>query len=165
MTAARLPNPTRFIMTTCPTTGESSTMIAAPVELLGLPGYTLEKGNIWHTEKFPAEVQGEADMANQSKGMVADGSSFFYADFPPGASAAMHFTASIDYAIVLAGSITHETSDGKVITANAGDTIVQRGTLHAWHNRTDEWTRMVFVMIPAEKVLTEKKLLVGDLLT
>lgn len=53
----------------------------------------------------------------------------------------MHFTASIDYGIVLTNAIVHETSDKDTVTLHAGDVIVQRGTLHAWHNRTDQWTR------------------------
>ncbi|KAK4700222.1 hypothetical protein P7C70_g6030, partial [Phenoliferia sp. Uapishka_3] len=128
MTVSPLPNPTRFVTTTS-SNGESSNMIAAPVEMATIPGSSNRSGNVWRTEKFPAEVQGEVDTADKGKGMMSSGSVLRY----------------VDYAIVTVGSIEHETSDGKVITMAAGDTLVQRGTLHAWHNRTDEWTLPVLI--------------------
>lgn len=54
---------------------------------------------------------------------------------------------SIDYGIVHSGKITCILDDGERIHLNAGDVILQRGTIHEWANETDEWTRMYFVML------------------
>lgn len=33
---------------------------------------------------------------------------------------------------------------------NPGDTVIQKGTMHAWRNPTDKWTRWITVLIAAE---------------
>jgi hypothetical protein len=58
----------------------------------------------------------------------------------------MHRTRSIDYGIVLEGEIYMILDDTEVLL-QAGDIVVQRGTDHAWENRTDKVARMVFVLI------------------
>ena len=45
------------------------------------------------------------------------------------------------------GSVTLILENNQKTTLNAGDVVVQRGTLHGWKNETDEWTRMYFVML------------------
>lgn len=37
--------------------------------------------------------------------------------------------------------------DGQRLALRVGDVIVQRGTIHACINETDEWARMVYVML------------------
>jgi quercetin dioxygenase-like cupin family protein len=59
----------------------------------------------------------------------------------------MHRTESIDYGIVLEGAIVLSLDDGSETLLRPGDVVVQRGTDHAWENRTDEATRMVFVLV------------------
>lgn len=60
-----------------------------------------------------------------------------------------HKTDSIDYAIVLAGEIHALMDEGEVLL-KAGDVLIQRGTNHAWSNRTDEPAYVAFVLIDAE---------------
>ena len=62
-----------------------------------------------------------------------------------------HKTSSVDYAIVLSGEIYALMDEGEVLL-RAGDVLVQRGTNHAWSNRTDEPARLAFVLIDAEPV-------------
>ena len=59
-----------------------------------------------------------------------------------------HKTDTIDYAIVLTGEIWALMDEGEVLL-KAGDVLVQRGTNHAWSNRTDEPARVAFVLIDA----------------
>jgi quercetin dioxygenase-like cupin family protein len=61
----------------------------------------------------------------------------------------VHRTASIDYGVVLEGEITLVLDDSEV-TLYAGDVVVQRGTDHAWENRSDKETLMAFFHIDAE---------------
>jgi hypothetical protein len=62
-----------------------------------------------------------------------------------------HKTASTDYAIVLAGEIYALMDEGEV-KLTAGDVLVQRGTNHAWSNRTDEPAIVAFVLVDAAPI-------------
>jgi mannose-6-phosphate isomerase-like protein (cupin superfamily) len=67
----------------------------------------------------------------------------------PGASgphSLMHRTESVDYGIVLSGEVWLVVDEGET-RLRPGDIVVQRGTNHAWSNRTDETARMVFVLV------------------
>jgi hypothetical protein len=63
----------------------------------------------------------------------------------PGRHPLMHRTESIDYGIVLEGQIVLLLDDDEVVLEQ-GDLVVQRGTIHAWTNRTQSITRMLFVL-------------------
>jgi len=40
---------------------------------------------------------------------------------------------------------------------NPGDTVIQKGTMHAWRNPTDEWARWITVLIAANPVVVDGK--------
>ena len=61
----------------------------------------------------------------------------------------MHRTATIDYGIVLEGEMTLIVDHGEV-TIKAGDIIIQRGTNHAWANRSGKVCRMAFILIDGQ---------------
>lgn len=61
----------------------------------------------------------------------------------------MHRTETIDYAIVLSGEITMLLDDSEV-SLKAGDTLIQRGTHHAWTNRSDQPCKVLFVLVDGE---------------
>jgi quercetin dioxygenase-like cupin family protein len=61
----------------------------------------------------------------------------------------MHRTRSVDYGIVLEGEIFMVLDEQEVLL-HAGDVVIQRGTDHAWENRTDRVCRMAFILIGAE---------------
>ncbi len=46
----------------------------------------------------------------------------------------MHTTATIDFEVVLQGSVDLELDDGAKVTLGVGDTVVQNGTRHRWSN-------------------------------
>jgi mannose-6-phosphate isomerase-like protein (cupin superfamily) len=60
----------------------------------------------------------------------------------------MHQTGTVDYGIVLEGEVWLVVDDGEV-RLGPGDVVVQRGTNHAWSNRTDSVARMAFVLLDA----------------
>src|SRR4029453_4811064 len=60
-----------------------------------------------------------------------------------------HKTNSVDYAIVLSGEIVAMMDEGEVLL-KTGDVLIQRGTNHAWSNRTDASAYVAFVLIDAE---------------
>jgi quercetin dioxygenase-like cupin family protein len=63
----------------------------------------------------------------------------------------MHKTDTIDYAIVVSGEIYAVMEKGEVLL-RAGDSLIQRGTNHAWSNRTEEPCVVAFVMVSAKPV-------------
>ena len=58
----------------------------------------------------------------------------------------MHRTESVDYGIVLACEVTL-VLDEEEVQLRAGDIVVQRGTIHAWANRSGKPCRMAFVLV------------------
>ena len=78
-----------------------------------------------------------------------NGTRFVIIDFPPGNEALMHRTESLDYAFVLAGEIEMD-MDESTVTLKAGDVVVQRGTNHAWFNRSAVPARVAFVLVDAQ---------------
>lgn len=58
----------------------------------------------------------------------------------------MHRTESIDYGVVLDGELTLVLDEGEVPLRH-GDVVVQRGTNHAWANRSGKSCRMLFVLV------------------
>ena len=57
---------------------------------------------------------------------------------------------------MISGSLVLVLDDNKRVLMKPGDVIVQRGTIHAWVNETDEWTRMYFVLIRAFVLLIRR---------
>jgi Cupin domain len=58
----------------------------------------------------------------------------------------MHRTETVDYGIVLEGEIVLIVDKGETL-CRKGDVIVQRGTNHAWANRSGKPCRMAFILI------------------
>ena len=79
----------------------------------------------------------------------AGGTRFAVIDFPPGNHPHMHRTETVDYVIVLEGEIDMEMDDFTV-KLKQGDIMIQRGTNHAWANRSNKRARVAFVLIDAE---------------
>jgi hypothetical protein len=63
-------------------------------------------------------------------------------------NATMHRTRSVDFAVVLRGEIYVLLDTGEV-RMGVGDTLVQRGTLHGWGNRTNTYCLIGFVLVDA----------------
>jgi mannose-6-phosphate isomerase-like protein (cupin superfamily) len=72
--------------------------------------------------------------------------------YPPsqgGHRTVMHRTKTVDYVVVIEGEITLILDDSEVVLRQ-GEAVVQRGTNHAWENRSDAMARMAFFHIDAE---------------
>ena len=67
----------------------------------------------------------------------------------------------------VAGEVILITEDGKeTLLKNPGDTVVQKGTLHAWKNPSDtQWTRWVSVLVSADPAEVNGKGLGPELVT
>jgi mannose-6-phosphate isomerase-like protein (cupin superfamily) len=65
----------------------------------------------------------------------------------------MHRTATLDYDVVLDGTVGLELDDGAEVTLKPGDVVVQNGTRHRWHNRGTTTARVLAVTIGAYQEL------------
>jgi quercetin dioxygenase-like cupin family protein len=143
----------------------------------GRPDFGLT--NLWVTDGAPASNQGSADAAARPVVLEPprNGAIFRVVEFPPdqapggfdrraafaamGARHAMdpdasrhpgmHRTDSVDFAIVLSGEIWALMDEGETLM-RAGDTLVQRGTNHAWSNRSGAPCLVAFILVSARPV-------------
>ena len=72
--------------------------------------------------------------------------------YPPsqgGKRTVMHRTKTLDYVVVIEGEVVLVLDDSEV-TLKKSDVVIQRGTDHAWENRSDQVARMAFFHIDAQ---------------
>ncbi|EJD43809.1 hypothetical protein AURDEDRAFT_43694, partial [Auricularia subglabra TFB-10046 SS5] len=106
-------------------------------------------GQIWTVDSKQYNLNDERDLAKEGHAtdriVVPGGSRLTVVDYPPGTVSPLHRTVSLDYAIVLKGSVVLHLDDKSTTVANEGDIIIQRGTMHAWENpSSSDWARVVF---------------------
>lgn len=108
---------------------------------------------LWTTDRFPSDNSEDFDAAKREVATThPSGTVFRVVEYQPGVSARIHRTDSVDYAVVVSGSIDMELEDGREVHLEAGDALVQRGTVHNWVNRGTEPCRIFFVLVAAEPV-------------
>jgi hypothetical protein len=79
--------------------------------------------NVWTTEGFPANNDGNADNGLRKVGTTLQtGTIFRVIEFSPGVARRMHRTDSIDYIVVISGEIDMELDDS-VVHLKAGDVL------------------------------------------
>lgn len=105
-----------------------------------------------------AELWATVDQPARPGSGQAGFSQFRVVDVPPGVKSAMHVTDTVDYAIMLEGEV-HLVLDTEETLLAAGDTVIQLGTMHAWHNRSDRPARMMFVNLTGQ--VTDRELMSG----
>lgn len=63
----------------------------------------------------------------------------------------MHTTQTVDYDVIISGSMFLELDDGNEVELHPGDVVIQNGTRHAWRNRGTEPCVMYAVMVGVPK--------------
>ena len=111
---------------------------------------------VWASNTMPIEIPigevGEVEDCGERKMPTQpppNGTRFIVMEFDPGAKGQMHRTETIDYISCLEGEIDMDMDDSKV-TLRAGDVMVQRGTNHAWMNRSNARARLAIVLVDAK---------------
>ena len=105
---------------------------------------------VWITDAMPVPIAAEEPETTDRPVRVpppANGVMVRFTDMEPGGESPMHRTETVDVGIVLEGETWLLLDDGSETRVGAGDAVVQRGTMHAWANRSDRPVRMVFVLI------------------
>jgi quercetin dioxygenase-like cupin family protein len=129
-------------------------LIDAPARNAKYPSPGTVSTLIWSTDGTPAKIPAGTDIEDMGARIMGtapppNGTRFAIIDFPPGNKPHMHRTETVDYVIVLEGEIEMDMDDSTV-KMKAGDVMVQRGTNHAWANRSNARARVAFVLIDAE---------------
>jgi mannose-6-phosphate isomerase-like protein (cupin superfamily) len=136
--------------------------------------------NLWLTDSTPADLSNPEDTAARKVGIPPppSGTIFRIVEFAPEKEitsdydtrlkmiqaiglapegptrelprdAAMHRTRTVDYAIIISGEIDMLLDDTEV-HMKAGDVLVQRGTNHAWVNRSGAPCKVAFILVDAK---------------
>jgi hypothetical protein len=107
-------------------------------------------GSILRIIDFPPESPDPAERRRQIQatftGMFHDAQH----DKREGAHPGMHRTDTVDYAILLEGEIWAVMDEGETLM-RAGDVLIQRGTNHAWANRSQKTARIAFVLLDGRR--------------
>jgi len=121
-------------------------------ETVIIPSGDAAMTTIWTTAAVPADLNDEQDGRARDAGTTLKGGSVIrVVDMLPGAFSPMHRTNSIDYGIVISGTIELELDNHVFKTLGMGDIIVQRGTIHRWRNPSNTTIcRIVFVLTEAK---------------
>lgn len=165
--SGRVARHVRRIVTGVDATGRSAVVADAPVAV---------PGGLWLTPAAPASTNAADPLPTGALPRVpapgSGGTALLVADISPGLptvpdvdalrSAGLivtadrlarhphfHATATLDYCVCLEGEVTCVLDDGEAVL-QPGDVLVQRGTQHAWLNRTDRPARMLFVLVDAD---------------
>lgn len=96
--------------------------------------------------RIPPDSEVDAEAYTQAIAEAYGGQ----ADVPASDVPGMHRTDTVDVVTVISGALTALLEDGETVLG-PGDSLVQRGTMHAWRNRTSSDVLLTSVMVPAAR--------------
>lgn len=146
--------PQRRVVTGHDNVGRAIVLSDESFELVDVPSGDAAMCLIWTAPTLPVDNNDPIDGRNRDAGMtLRGGSAIRTVDMYPGEQSPLHRTSSLDYGIVLSGTLELEMDSGEVALLHPGDIVVQRGTMHLWRNPSaTEVCRIVFVLTEATSV-------------
>ncbi len=105
-------------------------------------------GSVLRIVEWPAEPEDPAELRRLMDKTFAAMYPDAHRDVKPGEHPGMHTTNTVDYAIVMEGEIVAIMDEGETVMRQ-GDVLIQRGTAHAWANRSGKPVKVAFVLIDA----------------
>ena len=143
--------PIRRVITGHDMNNVAKVMIDAPATNTKSPSAGIVSTLMWVTDGAPAKIPAGDKFEDMGARIVGTapapkGTRFCVIDFPPGNHPGMHRTETVDYVIVLEGEIEMDMDDSTV-KLKQGDIMIQRGTNHAWSNRSGKPVRMLYILI------------------
>lgn len=127
------------------------------------------KFNLVYTNHLQPSFSSDRDIVTYKQHLddppaivIPNGTVCRFCDFAPASLSPMHRTSSLDIGVVIEGEMELVLDGGERQRLYPGDTVVQRGTNHAWRNVTPsrensgeivpQWARMMFVLQAAQPV-------------
>jgi mannose-6-phosphate isomerase-like protein (cupin superfamily) len=113
-----------------------------PDELVTLPP---KGGLVYRFVAFPPDTEWDRSQGyGDSRGSLSTGNADGDDEGIPG----LHVTETVDILTVLTGELVCIMQEGETVL-KPGDTVIQRGTKHAWSNRGTEPVTAVSIMVSA----------------
>jgi len=146
--------PIRRVVTGHDKANVAKVLIDAPATNAKYPDSGVVSTLMWITDTNPAGIavgENAEDMGARIVGTAppAGGTRCCVIDFPPGNHPHMHRTETIDYVFVIEGEIEMD-MDNSTVKLKQGDVLIQRGTNHAWANRSNKPARVAFVLVDGQ---------------
>jgi quercetin dioxygenase-like cupin family protein len=143
--------PTRRVITGHDANNVAKVIVDGEAKNTKLPREGIASTLLWCSDQMPVDIavgENAEDMGARILGTAPppNGSRFIIMEFAPGVVSEMHRTETIDYIVVLSGEIEMDMDDSTV-KLRAGDVMVQRGTNHAWANRSKEPARLAIMLM------------------
>ena len=170
--SSNLPGVTHYITGHDTSTGKAIVQFTRPASWVPILKGANAFNVVYTTSEFPASLNDDKDlkahdelMASKKLGLVSPGGTVCrIVDFAPAKDPLMHRTQSLDYGVVLEGSMEMSLDSGETSLLHRGDVAVQRATMHGWKNpSTTEWARMLFVLQDCQAVVVDGKSLGEDI--
>ncbi|WP_316831490.1 cupin domain-containing protein [Pedobacter aquatilis] len=127
-----------------------------------IPGLVIS--DVWATTEMPASLTQMPEIENTAFPNTPENGTYFrYVSIPPDNTLQVegnrtgkrhplfHQTDTLDYIIIASGEIYLVLDDSETLL-KAGDIVIQRGTGHAWSNRSDVPCIQLAVLIDASKI-------------
>lgn len=125
-----------------------------------IPGLIIS--DIWATDTMPVDLSRTVRIANTAFPVTPPNGTYFrYVSIPPDTEAGLkadpetgrhplfHQTDTLDYIIIASGEV-YLILEEEEIKLKTGDIVVQRGTNHAWSNRSGQPCIQLAVLISAK---------------
>ena len=151
---AEVPQPFRRVVTGVNPSGESTILSDGQVNDVAcssMPGQASGCG-MWMENAVPVNLLDQSDPMDSDvlsplppPGGVLVGA----VTYEPGFSYPMHQTETLDFLFVISGQLELILEDGSTVLSS-GDTLVQRGTNHAWRVVGDEPCTFISVLLSAD---------------
>jgi quercetin dioxygenase-like cupin family protein len=147
----RTPPKFRRVVTRHDANGKAVVWIDGDATNHKFPSEKISSTLMWSTDATPTQVLGDDDEGARLLGTTPPlgGSRFTMMEFQPGNAGHLHRTDTVDYVICISGEIDMALDDAQSVTLRAGDVLIQRGTNHAWANRSDKPCRLAVVLLDA----------------
>jgi hypothetical protein len=121
--------------------------VAAPDSVLEHQGVLPPtQGTVIRVIDIPPESPDPAEAKRQTEAVFAAMFKDAHRDAGHARHPGMHITDTVDYAILLQGELWAILEEGETLL-RAGDILIQRGTNHAWANRSQSIARIAFILI------------------
>jgi len=141
----------RRIVTKHDASGKATIWFDADATNHKFPNEKITSTLMWSTDCTPTALSSDEDEGDRILGSAPPlcGSRFTIMEFQPGNEATLHRTDTVDYVICLSGEIDMFLDDSQFVTLRAGEVLIQRGTSHAWANRSDKPCRLAVILLDA----------------